>query len=64
VAAAAAAALSRGGPSWQQVALAQASLLMLLDADFEPGLAVLRELPMEVWQPCQLFSLFPALTGR
>lgn len=64
VAAAAAAAASRGGPSWQQVALAQAGLLMLLDADFESGLSVLQELPLEVWQPCQLFSLFPALMAR
>jgi hypothetical protein len=64
VAAAAAAAASRGGPSWQQVALAQAGLLMLLEAEFETGLSVLQELPMEVWQPCQLFSLFPDLTGR
>ena len=64
VAAAAAAAASRGGPSWQQLALAQAGLLMLLDADFESGLSVLQELPLEVWQPSQLFSLFPKLMAR
>jgi hypothetical protein len=37
---------------------------MLLDADIESGLSVLQELPLEVWQPCQLFSLFPGLMAR
>jgi len=50
--------------SWQQVALVQAGLLMLMDADFGSALSVLQELPLEVWQPCQLFSLFPSLTAR
>lgn len=42
----------------------QAGLLMLLDGDFAAGLSVLQQLPLEVWQPCQLFGLFPALTAR
>jgi hypothetical protein len=55
---------SGGGPSWQQVALAQAALLLLLDAEFDAALAILGELPCEVWQPCQLLALFPGTCDR
>lgn len=52
------------GAAWQQIALAQAGLLLLLDCEFESGLEVLEGLPTEVWQPCQLFGLFPGITAR
>jgi len=59
-----AAAAQQQPQGWQQVALAQAGLLLLLECEFDAGLQVLEELPVEVWQPCQVFSMFPAVTAR
>jgi hypothetical protein len=50
--------------TWQQVALAQAGLLLLLECEFEAGLAIMAQLPGSVWQPAQLFPLFPGHTAR
>lgn len=51
-------------PAWHQVALAQAALLLLLECEWAAGLALLEELDVATWQPCQLFGLFPAVTAR
>jgi hypothetical protein len=51
-------------PAWHQVALAQAGLLLLLECEWEAALAVLEELDVAAWQPCQLFGLFPAVSAR
>jgi hypothetical protein len=57
------AAVSRR-PAWHQVALAQAGLLLLLECNWDAAIAVLEELDVATWQPCQLFGLFPAVTAR
>uniref|UniRef100_A0A383VGG5 Uncharacterized protein n=1 Tax=Tetradesmus obliquus TaxID=3088 RepID=A0A383VGG5_TETOB len=51
-------------PAWHQVALAQAALLLLLECEWAAGLALLEELDVATWQPCQLFGLFAAVTAR
>eukprot|EP00879_Flechtneria_rotunda_P031553 GHRR01034479.1.p1 GENE.GHRR01034479.1~~GHRR01034479.1.p1 ORF type:complete len:455 (+),score=204.41 GHRR01034479.1:504-1868(+) len=48
-----------GRAQWHHIALAQAGLLLLLECEFERGLQLLQDLPPFVWQPCQLFSMFP-----
>jgi hypothetical protein len=50
---------SSGVGMWPQVALAQAGQLLLCEGEVERGLAVLERCPPEVFQPCQLFYLFP-----
>jgi hypothetical protein len=46
-------------PGWPMVALAQAGQLLLLEGKFDRGLTLLERCPPEVFQPCQLFYLFP-----
>jgi hypothetical protein len=41
------------------VALAQAGQLLLLEGKFDRGSTLLERCPPEVFQPCQLFYLFP-----
>ena len=50
---------SNGMSLWPEMALAQAGQLLLLGGEIERGLAVLERCPPDVFQPCQLFHLFP-----
>jgi hypothetical protein len=35
-----------------------------LECEWEAAIAVLEDLDVATWQPCQLFGLFPAATAR